>query len=99
MQKTKEGGSMDKILTDEQRKDGEFCFRVVDATIAAYGKAVLDCGCESDGSNLAHFLLNGLGVVTCCRCYDTKYSKGLPGEVIEERKEIVSCPTCPKKRQ
>ena len=38
-----------KLLSDEARKCSKFVFAVIDATIAEYSKAVLDCGHETDG--------------------------------------------------
>jgi hypothetical protein len=38
-----------KYLSDEERKCSHFIFAVIDATIAEYGKAILDCGHETDG--------------------------------------------------
>ena len=39
----------DKYLSDEERKCSKFLFAVIDATIAEYGRAILDCGHETDG--------------------------------------------------
>jgi len=41
-----------KYLSKELRKDSDFILAVIDATIAEYGMAKLDCGHETDGTQI-----------------------------------------------
>jgi hypothetical protein len=41
-----------KYLSKEQRMDSNFIFAVIDATIAEWGRARLDCGHETDGTEI-----------------------------------------------
>lgn len=80
-----------KILSLKERLDAALCFAVIDATIATYGAALLDCGHETDGRRIAHYVSkSGIGVVTCHKCADG-YFKNEPQIIDEIRKEECKC--------
>lgn len=80
-----------KILSDEERKKVDFVFAVLDGTIAEYGRALLDCGHETNGRRVGaikdekdrYFLY-------CFECFD-KYSENnnLNMEVESVSKPII----------
>jgi hypothetical protein len=65
----------DKYLTDEERKCSNFVFAVLDATIAQYGSAILDCGHDTDGKRVGGYKdEQGRYYLVCFPCFD-KYVK------------------------
>jgi hypothetical protein len=60
---------MAKYLSIEQRKNPDFIFAVIDATIAEYGRAKLDCGHETDGRIIVLVpQLDGTYLAVCNGC-------------------------------
>jgi len=53
----------------------DYVFAVLDGTIAEYGKALLDCGCETDGKRVGALKdADGRWFLYCFRCFD-KYRR------------------------
>ena len=60
-----------KYLTDEERKCAKFLLAVLDATIAQYGSATLDCGHDTDGKRVAaNKDEQGRYYLVCFSCFD-----------------------------
>ena len=62
---------MARVLSKEQRMDSNFIFAVIDATIADYGRARLDCGHETDGRVIVLIpQLDKTYLAVCTNCED-----------------------------
>lgn len=79
------GGIMDDYLSDEDRKDQKKVFMAIDYAIAKYGKAILDCGHETDGSIVGLIPTeNGIHIAVCDSCFDKIASEMKDGMEIEK---------------
>jgi len=62
---------MEKFLTDKERENVNYIFAVLDGTIAEYGYAILDCGCETNGKRVGAIRdSEGRWFLYCFPCFD-----------------------------
>lgn len=79
------GGIMNNYLSDEDRKDQQKIFEAVDYAVAKYGKAILDCGHETDGSIIGLVPLEGgIHIAVCDDCFSKIASKMEDGMEVED---------------
>lgn len=78
--------STKRFLTEEERKDPDKIFMAIDYAVAVAGRALLDCGHETDGRVVGLIPQdNGTYIAVCGRCsreYENKKGK----DVIESVK-------------